>query len=519
MPRAGAVGTRPGVLVAAAAAGGALYFLGYLGWGVWPCLLVFLVPFWWALDRTASARGAACLGAVFGAVAYAGGFPWLWALVGPFLEGNRALGAMLWLAYGAWFAAGFVAYALAFRRLRRSGWPLAMAGVAPLVLLEWLWPQLFPVNAGSALLALPLLVQAADLGGPLLLTALVGAVNAGVFVTAAWWRGDVAPPRAAWLAVAAVVLAAGGYGGWRTAQLARRSAAAPAITVGVVQANLGLLEKRTLSRITHRRHLEETRALLADGPVDLVVWPETAYVRGLRRPLPISGSLVREELRVPILFGGSTVEEEGGQRRTRNSALLVGADGMIRDAYDKNLLIPLAEYVPLSAWMPASWFPHVQDFGAAVATPALHLGAYRIATPICYEAVRADLVRRMVRDAEPHLLVTLANDAWFGDSAEPRLHLALARLRAIEHRRWLVRATNSGISALVDPTGRVVAQTPLLERAVLRGTVHPLSGDTLYGRLGDWPGWVALVLVAGGLLTRRRLHGSETAVAADPVRT
>lgn len=507
MPPAGAV--------AAAAIGGALYFLGYLGWGVWPCLFVFLVPLWWALDRAATAGGAAGLGLVFGAVAYAGGFPWLWALVGVFLEGNRLLGAALWLAYGTWFAAGFALYAVVYRRVRANGWPLAVAGVAPLVLLEWLWPQLFPVNAGSGLLALLPLAQAADLGGPLLLTALVGAVNAGVFLL---WRGEGGRPYAAGLGVVALLVVAAGYGVWRTAQLARRSAAAPAITVGVVQANLGLLEKRTLSQITHRRHLEETRALLADGPVDLVVWPETAYVRGLRRPLPISGSLVREELRVPILFGGSTVEDEDGQRRTRNSALLVGADGMIRDAYDKNLLIPLAEYVPLAAWMPASWFPHIQHFRAAAATPALHLGAVRIATPICYEAVRADLVRRMVRDADPHLLVTLANDAWFGRSAEPHLHLALARLRAIEHGRWVVRATNSGISALVDPAGRVVAETPLLERAVLRGTVHPLSGDTPYGRLGDWPGWVALVLVAGGLATPRRVRGSEPPTPRDPVR-
>lgn len=489
--------------LAAAAAGGALYFLGYLGWGWWPLLLVFLVPLWVALGDARGARQAAALGAVFGAVAYAGGFPWLWALVGPFLEGNVLLGAGLWLAYGAWFAAAFALYAVVVRRGRARGWPPAIAGVAPLVALEWLWPQLFPVNAGSGLLAVPPFAQAADLGGPLLLTALVASVNLAAFAGWEWLRGRRPRPLATWGVVGVLVVAAGAYGWWRDATLARRSADAPAVMVGLVQANLGLLEKRTLARITHRRHLDETRALLADGPLDLVVWPETAYVRGLGRPLPISGSLVREELRVPILFGGSTVREVDGRRLRQNSALLVGADGMIRDAYDKNLLIPLAEYVPLAGLMPASWFPHVQEFGPATETPPLRLGAWRIATPICYEAVRADLVRRMVRDADPHLLVTLANDAWFGDSAEPRLHLALARLRAIEHGRWLVRATNGGISALVGPTGRIVAQTPLLARATLRGVVHPLGGTTLYARLGDWPGWVALALTLAALAVRR----------------
>jgi apolipoprotein N-acyltransferase len=152
----------------------------------------------------------------------------------------------------------------------------------------------------------------------------------------------------------------------------------------------------------------------------------------------------------------------------------------------------------------------VQDFAAATDTPALRLGAHRLATPICYEAIRPEFVRRMVRASGADLIVTLANDAWFGDSQEPWMHLALARLRAIEHRRWLVRATNSGISALVDPTGAVVARTGVLERANLRGTVRAMDGTTVYARFGDWPGWLALVAVAGTLLLRAPAARTET---------
>jgi apolipoprotein N-acyltransferase len=111
----------------------------------------------------------------------------------------------------------------------------------------------------------------------------------------------------------------------------------------------------------------------------------------------------------------------------------------------------------------------------------------------------------MVASADPHLIVTLANDAWFGDSAEPWMHLALARLRAVEHRRWLVRATNSGISAIVDPAGRLTARTGLLTRDNLRGTVHLLAGRTLYGRVGDWPGWAAAVTLLVALVRPRPL--------------
>jgi len=500
------VATRRAPPLLLAATGGALYFLGYPGFGWWPLILVFLVPLWRALEAARGAAGAALAGLVFGGVAYAGGYPWLWRLVDSFLAEQRGLGAALWLAHGAWFALGFGAYALLYRGLRRRGWPVAIAGVAPLLAVEWLQPQLFPVNAGAALALAPPLAQTADLGGPLLLSALVGAANGVAHAALAWRCRERPAPRRILAAAALGVIALLGYGELRAGQLARASRGARELRVGVVQANLGPLEKRSRAVAGHRRHLEQTRELLAEGPLDLVVWPETAYARGLRRPLPVDGEPVREDLDVPLLFGASSVSQEHGRRVATNSALLVAADGVIRDAYDKNLLIPLAERVPLSDWLPrlAKHFPHAQDFRAARATPPLRLSDLRIATPICYEVVVPSFVRRMVREARPHLLVTLANDAWFGDSHEPWLHLALARLRAIEHRLWLVRATNSGISAVVDPTGRPVATTALLARDSLRAVVYPRETFTLYARGGDWPGQLAVVLVAIGLAAPRR---------------
>lgn len=490
----------------AAAAGGALYFLGYLGWGCWPCLLAFLVPLWRALesDEAGSLGRAALLGTVFGLSAFVGGFGWLWPLVDSFLGGDRFLGIVLWLAYGLWFAAGFAVYAIAFRALRRVGRSVALAGVPSLVVLEWLQPQLFPLYAGGGLVGVPLLVQTADLGGPLLLTALLAIAN--VAVHDVWCRArGLRRASAATLATTAVVLVAAlGYGGWRMQAVEEASARAPALRVGVVQADLALLDKRRQSMVSHRRHLEQTRELLAAGPVDLVVWPETAYVRGLRLPLPISGRLIRGDLDVPLLFGAATVRERNGRRIRANSALLIGADGLARSAYHKNLLIPFTEYVPLGSLLPAlrARLGGVQAFAAADDTPVLTLGPWRIATPICYEAIRPEFVRRMVRAGRPHLLVTLANDGWFGDSAEPWLHLGLARLRAIEHRRWLVRATNSGVSAFVDPAGRLVARSGLLTRENLRGTVHLLDGQTVYGRLGDWPGPLSAAVLLLALLWR-----------------
>ncbi len=485
---------------AIASIGGALYFLGYLGWGLWPLIAVFLVPLWRALERSRPhGIGASALaGLCFGGVAYAGGYPWLWRLVEHFLGGNLVVGAILWLGYGAWFALGFVVYAVLFHLIRQRGWPMAVAGIPPLLAIEWLQPQMFPVHSGAALVLAPPLVQIADLGGPLLLSALVGALNLAAYAAWAWIRSERDPPVVSIGAAVGLVLLALGYGHLRSAAITRSDDEGAALRVGVVQANLGLMEKRRQGVLGHRRHLAQTHELLAGGPLDLVVWPETAYVRGLRRPLPIDGQPVREKLTVPLLFGGTSVWEEGGRRVSANSAFLVTSDGSIRDAYDKNLLIPLAEFAPFAGLVPrvAALFPRVQEFRASDATPPLRLGALRIVTPICYEVVRPDFVRRMVREARPQLIVTLANDAWFGDSQEPWIHLALARLRAVEHRLWLVRSTNSGVSAVVDPTGRVVAQTGLLTRENLRAAVYPRVANTVYTRLGNWPGVLAIAFVA-----------------------
>jgi apolipoprotein N-acyltransferase len=383
-----------------------------------------------------------------------------------------------------------------------------VAGVAPLLLLEWIYPALFPVHVGDSLVDRTAWIQLADLGGPLLVSALVALGNAAVFETWRWLRSQRALPLRTWLAAAIAAALAWGYGTLRIEQVSRAIADAPSLRVGVVQANLGVDEKRRDPLLVHRRHLEQSRELLAGTEIDLLVWPETVYSRGLAGALPISGLGIRDDLRVPLLFGGASVRAESGNRRTYNSALLIGADGAIRDGYDKNLLVPFTEYVPLAGASErfAAIFPHAQHFGAGTDQPPLALGDFRIATPICSESVVPWYVRKMVVRGDPHLIVSLANDAWFGASQEPWIHLALARFRAVEHKRALVHATNSGVSAVVDPLGRITARAGLQTRENLVAVVPLLDGQTVYGRVGDWPGWIAAVVTAIAVLVRKRPH-------------
>jgi apolipoprotein N-acyltransferase len=224
--------------------------------------------------------------------------------------------------------------------VRRRSLPVAVAAVPPLLVLEWLYPSLFPVHLGDTLVDQVALVQIVDLGGPLLASALVALVNLAAFETWRWFRGERPRPLSTWICVGVAVFAAAGYGVARIDGISRSLAGAPALRVGLVQGNLGVFEKRREAALVHRRYLEQTRELLAEGELDLVVWPETVYIRGLKGPYPISGEAIREELRVPVLFGAATVRAEGGRRRTYNSALLIGADGVIRLATTRTCQCP-----------------------------------------------------------------------------------------------------------------------------------------------------------------------------------
>lgn len=489
-------GRTTGALVAAALAG-VLFFLGYVGVGIWPCALVAWAVLWHAIERVRDFRRTSALaGFVFGWMAHAGGYAWLWRLVDVFLGGDAALGAGLWLAHSLWFASGYALYALLYRAARVRGASVAAAGIAPLVVVEWLYPQLFPVHLGDAFIDRTYVVQLADLGGPLLVTALALLINAALFETSRWLVGTRHRPVGIWIWAIVALGGSSAYGALRMDVVEREMAGAPTLGVGIVQANFGVIEKRRDPDEVHRRHLEQTRELLAEGALDLVVWPETVYTRGIQGPFPVAGQLIREDIDTPLLFGAASIRTEGGQRRVFNSALLIQRDGTIRESYDKNLLVPIAEQLPFRL---ETLFPHAQHFGSATDTNPLTFDRFRISTPICYEAAVTSFVRRMTLRGKPHLIAMLTNDAWFGDSQEPWIHLAVARMRAVEHHRFVVRATNSGVSAVIDPFGRIVARTGLLTRENLRGVVTMLEGETIYARFGNWFGWLCAAATAFAL--------------------
>ena len=150
---------------------------------------------------------------------------------------------------------------------------------------------------------------------------------------------------------------------------------------------------------------------------------------------------------------------------------MMGADGKVGGRYDKQFLLMFGEYIPFGDDFPYLYeiSPNSSAFGKGTSLDALVVGEHRLSATICYEDIIPGFFNDAVRHSKPDLLVNLTNDAWFGNTTEPWIHLALAKLRTVEHRLYMARATNSGISALVDATGAVVAHSSPFKQEVVYG--------------------------------------------------
>lgn len=480
---------------------GVLAFLGFAGFGLWPIAFVAFVPMYAAVDLEPDGgdRRAVGLGLWFGFAAMAGGYYWVVDTIeifggfGPTL--SVAFASILWL-----YQAGlFTLFTWLFHRARRAGFSAVFAAVPALAAAELLFPMLFPFYYGASFHMLPPLLQVADLGGPTLVSALATASSAAVYEVgrALWTRAPI--PRRPVAAAAAFLAFALAYGAFRIAEVDARAAGADRLDVATVQTSMGIVEKRQDPREGLRRHLAQTAEAqdAPEGPPDLVVWAESGYSwfipDGVER---LAGRFGLDPVRVPLLFGGLSRREVDGARRSFNTAFLIDEDKRLLGTYDKTFLLAFGEYIPFGDRFPIlyDWSPNTGRFTPGSHVRPLVLGDVRIATLICYEDILPAFVRKAVRAGSPHLLANLTNDAWFGDTQEPWVHLALAKLRAVEHHRALVRATNSGVSAIVDPVGRVITHGGVFTRDTLRAEVPLLDADSAYLVLGDWPGWLGLAL-------------------------
>ena len=516
-----------GRALALAVVSGALYGLGFCGWDQYVLAWFCLAPVMLVMAQPGRTPGAAAvLGWLTGAVAHLVVYAWLVGMLRSFAFLPWPLAVVVYVLICLGQSSLFAAWGWGTVWLCRRGVGFVWAAPAALVVVEWLYPALFPSYLANSQYRQLWLLQTLDLWGPLGISYLL-ALTAAVLATLAGWLG--AGQRCPdWRPILVCLLLWGGsafYGQMRMLDWADTLAHAPnPLRVGLVQANMGIYQKRQAPEEGLRRHRDQSLELEAQQ-VDLIVWPESAYLYALDDSMRDLRRFVSGPLKTPLLFGGLRLEPAAGGAHQYNSAFLLDAAGQLQGTYDKNVLLAFGEYLPMSRWLPflRNLSPMSGQLTPGSHTKALTLAGIRYGTLICYEDILPGLVRRLMRSV-PHLLVNLSNDSWYGRTHEPRIHLALASFRAIEQRRYLVRATNTGISAVIDPLGRVVAETPIFARANLVASVVPLTGTTLYQRLGDWVGLLALSLglwqgrhaLGAGLQRLRRAVGGWRRRAPGP---
>ena len=274
------------------------------------------------------------------------------------------------------------------------------------------------------------------------------------------------------------------------------------IPVSLVQGNIA--QKDKWQPEWYDKTLHRYRAMTAQVPESrLVIWPETAIPtldtrveQSVLQPLHASLQAERRDL-----LTGIVVKQPDG--RYYNAMVSLGHSG--RDAYFKRHLVPFGEYLPWKSWLgPLLDFLQIpmSNFSAGTADePVLMLAGYPAGIDICYEDAFASEVMRALPKAG--YLVNASNDAWFGDSLAPHQHLQIARMRAQETERYLLRSTNTGISAIIDPKGAIQHSAPQFEQAIVTGKIQARQGATPYVYWGDWP---LYSLLAFGLFVVLRLY-------------
>lgn len=492
---------------ALAAVAGLLYYLAFPGVGLWPLSFVALAPLVVALDGQ-TPRRALLIGGVTGFALNVGGFYWLFGMLRTFSGFPAPICAVfaviLWLYQGGRLALLGWLHARATAR----GWPRGPVFLLAFAATELLWPLLFPWYFGASALPAPAFTQVAEIGGPYLIGWVLVAPSVAL---AELWLARRGRGRASRWTVAlglAIPVLAGAWGAVRLRQIDARALASPPLHVGLAQGNMPLVQTRGDFDEGLRRHREMTEQLRRRG-AELVVWSEAT----LARSLPEQGyqtaleHLFTRELKVPTIFGAVLYKrDQHGHAVAFNTALLANGAGAITGRYDKQYLLAFGEYLPFGDLLPVlyDWSPNSGHLSAGRSFDPLLVGDHRVTALICYEDILPSFVNAAVRHARPDLLVNLTNDAWFGDTTEPWEHLALAQLRSIEHRRYLVRATNSGVSAVVDPVGRLIAHGAVFQQDTVDAVVHWMSGDaTVYETIGDAPWWLAAAAVAAMAFRRR----------------
>jgi apolipoprotein N-acyltransferase len=486
-----------------AAVGGAAIAVAFLDFSFWPVAWIAFAPIVMAVSRGGSAWRAARIGLVAGLATNIPAFHWLVETIHVFGGFPLWLSALFYLALSLYSAIEFSLFAVAVH-LGGVG-PLALYPALFWVVLEFSYPNLFPWRMANCQLQLPVLLQIGELTGPYGLSLVMVWASASVAAAFGGVRRAPRPLAACTVAITGVIA----YGIVRMPAVDAAISAAPVIRVGIVQGDLSIEQRGDVRFLEGNLATYRDLTLKLAADADVVIWPESVITQPLPRTLRLLPEGAREllGLRKPLLTGALTYEGSPEDPRFYNSIVLFGADGQLLGMSDKQILMPFGEYLPLGSVFPSlkKLSPETGDFQAGGGVVPLNVpGVARFAPLNCYEDLRSAIARDAVRKAGGEVLFAVANDAWFGNTPAPFQHEALALWRAVENRRFLVRVTNTGVTDVIDPAGRVRLRLPVFEPSSTVAEVRALRVESVYTRFGDWFAWLVTAAAATALLASAR---------------
>lgn len=461
-------------------ASGAILALALPKPGLWVFAWVGLVPLFMAL-RDASVPRAALCGLLTGIVYY-----------GIILHWITLFGALPWMLLVVYEALYIAVFAALFVRLMpgRIGWLGFVAVPAAWVTLQFvrtlspyafIWGSFAHTQAGNLPVA-----QIASLTGPWGIDFAVCFVNLALAVAITRRERRLAPVIAAALLTLGICIF--GLVTMQGARLTNR-----ANCVAVIQGNVKD-DFHPVPNYDQRAYQTYSRLSLAAAKAkpDIILWPETALPVDLTKPgWDDSLEPLAKRVRADLLVGGYDPSAHGSY----NALHLYNANGKKSGVYRKVRLVPFGEFVPLRDRLPFvnNYGIRPEDVLAADRHALLDSRIGKIGVSICFESIFPQIARTQARNGA-ELLCVVTNDAWFEHSQAARQHLMMARLRAIENRRFLLRAAGTGISAVIDPFGRTRHEIGLFQQGIIIDRVSPSRHLTLYTRYGDWLAYLCIAI-------------------------
>jgi apolipoprotein N-acyltransferase len=515
---------------------GCLWFLAVTPFDLSALAWIAAVPMFMAIERAGSYRSALFLGWWAGLIETAGGFYWLIDVMRRFADFPWVGAAAVFLLFCATRAIIFLLFtAVVCAVRRRVKVPMALLGPIVMVGSEFVVPQLFPCGQWISQAWNPVIIQISELTGALGVTALLMMVNGALYDLTVNARAARYPAIACGTILAAALI----FGVIRMRQIDETVAQAPRLKVGLVQPNFAYTIDGDFSREEALRQLnalqEQSRRLEQAG-AELVVWSEGSFPVAVPRDFsadfsPDSPAMIRRGFVVPTMIGADMYDAQHDD--AFNSAVLLDKSGKVAGRYDKVRLLAFGEYIPGIDSFP--WLRKLLPSGAGRFTAGAGPGVvslqgsqdrvWKLGPVICYEDILQGFLRR-VGQLHPNLLVNLTSDSWFGAETEPWQHLALAVFASVELRVSMVRAVNSGVSAFIDPNGRVLKKTyaddpyrhPRAADGMLVSVPIMPGGSTVFVAVGNLFVYLCLaatlIILGAALLSSRRARDSTGSAAA-----